>query len=165
MLLSPSMTLTSYGAAKSSSTTLDFNIRSSSRRRVGMHSGGHSTMQVLLRKSDTRQSVKCAICGQGFRVYWEPASPAERITVRAIIAGGLKLQHDTDRTAAAHPSRAFNLSSWGRSTEFAGTSLIGAPAKAGRAAAPGRNGADRSSSLGREQLGEREAGRKKAGLK
>jgi hypothetical protein len=122
-------------------------------------------MQVLLRKSDTRQNVKCAICGQGFRVYWEPPSPAERTTVRAIIAGGLKLQHETDRTRAAHPSRAFNLSSWGRSTEFAGTSLIGAPAKARRAAAPGRNGTDRSSSLGAERLAEREAGRKKAGLK
>jgi hypothetical protein len=100
-------------------------------------------MQVLLRRSDVKQNVKCATCGQGFRVYWEPVSPAERTTMRAIISGGLKLQHEADPTAAAHPAGAFNLSNWGRSAEFAGTSLVGSPAKARPAASFDRNGTDR----------------------
>ncbi len=100
-------------------------------------------MQVLLRKSDTKQSVKCATCGQGFRVYWEPTSRAERTTMRAIIAGGLKLQHRNDPTAAAHPSRAFNLPDWDSATEFAGTSLIGAPPAERRVNTAARNGTDR----------------------
>lgn len=100
-------------------------------------------MQVLMRKSDTKQDVKCATCGQGFRVYWEPTSLAERTTMRAIITGGLKLQHQTDQTAAAHPARAFNLSTAGRSMEFAGTSLIGAPSNLQAAASLDRNGTNR----------------------
>jgi hypothetical protein len=100
-------------------------------------------MHVLLRKADTKPNVKCATCGQGFRVYWEPTSAEERSTMRAILTGGLKLQHETDRTAAAHPAGAFNLSCWGSSTEFAGTSLIGAPSRALPAPSPDRNGADR----------------------
>jgi hypothetical protein len=83
-------------------------------------------MQVLLRKSDTKQDIKCATCGQGFRVYWQPTSQAERNTMRAIVAGELKLQHETDKTAAAHPARAFSLPGWGcASLEYSSASLIG----------------------------------------
>jgi hypothetical protein len=83
-------------------------------------------MQVLLRKSDTKQDIKCATCGQAFRVYWQPATQAERNTMRAIVTGELKLQHEMDKTAAAHPANAFSLPGWGcASPEYASSSLIG----------------------------------------
>ena len=97
-------------------------------------------MMVLLRKSDTRQNVKCAICGQYFRAYWEPKSAAERIAIRAIISGGLKRHHKSDPTPDAHPSGAFNLSSWGREMEFAGTSLVGSLPATRSAQSLDRNG-------------------------
>jgi hypothetical protein len=83
-------------------------------------------MRVLLRKSETKQDIRCATCGQAFRVYWQPATQAERSTMRAIVTGELKLQHEIDKTAAAHPANAFSLPGWGcASPEYSSVSLVG----------------------------------------
>jgi hypothetical protein len=87
------------------------------------------TMQILLRKSETRHDLQCTICNQGFRLYWERPSQAERETMRAIIAAELRRHHDAehanDKTSAAHPSTPFNLPEWAGAPQFSGAALLG----------------------------------------
>jgi hypothetical protein len=82
-------------------------------------------MQVLLRKSDDRKDVQCAVCGQGFRVYWERTSMEERATITPAILDDLRQQHATDATSAAHPSRPFNVPEWSGPPQFSGAALLG----------------------------------------
>lgn len=82
-------------------------------------------MQVLLRKSATRQDIQCSICNQGFRLYWERTSPAERATMRAIVEAELRHQHTTDTTPSAHPELPFNLPEWAGQPQYSGAALFG----------------------------------------
>jgi hypothetical protein len=82
-------------------------------------------MQVLLRKSATRQDIQCTICNQGFRIYWERTSPAERETMRAIVHGELCRQHDTDKTPSAHPEIPFNVPQWSGAPQYSGAAILG----------------------------------------
>ena len=82
-------------------------------------------MQVLLRKSDLRHDIQCGVCHQGFRVYWERTSQAERATMRAIVAAELRHQHHGDNTAAAHPETPFNLPEWSGLPQFSAAALLG----------------------------------------
>jgi hypothetical protein len=83
-------------------------------------------MRVLLKKSDKKQDIQCATCGQAFRVYWQPTTQAERDTMRAIVTGELRLHHQIDKTTAAHPANAFSLPGWGcASPEYSSASLVG----------------------------------------
>lgn len=82
-------------------------------------------MQVLLRKSEVRQDIQCSICHQGFRLYWERSSHAERETMRAIIQGELRHQHTIDPSPAAHPEIPFNVPQWSGQPQFSGAALLG----------------------------------------
>lgn len=82
-------------------------------------------MQVLLRKSDTRQDIQCTICQQGFRIYWERTSPAERDTMRAIVHGELCRQHEVDKSEAAHPELPFTVPQWSGAAQYSGAALLG----------------------------------------
>ena len=83
-------------------------------------------MQVLLRRSEFRQDLQCNVCGQGFRLYWERTSPAERDTMRAIIQGELIRHHDDKiNSIDAHPARPFNLPEWSGEHQFSGAALLG----------------------------------------
>src|SRR3954471_15826787 len=59
-------------------------------------------MQVLLKRSEEKKDIQCSVCHQGFRVFWERSSPAERETMRAIVLGELRQHHATDSSSAAH---------------------------------------------------------------
>jgi hypothetical protein len=89
-------------------------------------------MQVLLRRSDFRQDIRCSVCGQGFRLYWELNSPAERATMRSIVLGELREHHSReqggDRTVSAHPVDLFRLPTWLGSPQFSRTALLASPA-------------------------------------
>jgi hypothetical protein len=89
-------------------------------------------MQVLLRRSDFRQDIRCSVCGQGFRLYWELNSPAERATMRSIVLGELHEHHSREqggnKTAAAHPQDLFRLPTWLGSPQFSRTALLASPA-------------------------------------
>lgn len=96
-------------------------------------------MQVLLRKSDTSHDVRCDVCGQGFRLYWERTSLAEQATMRAIVLGELRDQHATgqgadDKSSAVHPSSPFNLPNWSGQPQFSGAALLGGLSGVRRAA-------------------------------
>jgi hypothetical protein len=91
--------------------------------------GRLNKMQVLLKQSETRRDIECSICGQGFHLYWERSSPAERETMRSIILGELRAHHAVeygdDRTVTAHPAIPFNLPTWSGSPQFSGAALLG----------------------------------------
>jgi len=90
-------------------------------------------MQVLLRRSEFRQDIHCPICGQGFRLYWESNSPAERATTRSIVLGELRDHHSEEqgnnKTASAHPFDLFRLPSWTGSPRFTRTAMLAGPAR------------------------------------
>src|SRR5260370_42590763 len=73
-------------------------------------------MQVLLRRSEFRQDIRCSVCDQGFRLYWEQDSPSERATMRSIVIGELGDHHSReqggDPTPGAHPFDLFQLPGW-----------------------------------------------------
>jgi len=91
-------------------------------------------MQVLLRKSDDRKDIECGVCGQGFRLYWERTSEAERETMRPMLQEELRKQHRGDSSIAAHPAAPFNLPSWSGSAQFSGAALLGGLSTIRRAA-------------------------------
>ncbi len=82
-------------------------------------------MQVLLRKSTTRQDIVCSVCNQGFRAYWERTSPAERETMRSIIEGELRHQHRATQDPSAHPELPFNVPDWSGPPQFSGAAILG----------------------------------------
>ena len=90
-------------------------------------------MQVLLRRSEFRQDIRCSVCGQGFRLYWEQNSPSERATMRSIVLGELRDHHSReqggDNTPAAHPFDLFRLPSWTGSPKFSRKALLAGPSR------------------------------------
>ena len=83
-------------------------------------------MQVLLKRSQDKKDIECSVCQQGFRLYWERTSPAERETMRAIIQGELVRQHDNKiNMIDPHPTRPFNLPEWSGEHQFSGAALLG----------------------------------------
>jgi hypothetical protein len=90
-------------------------------------------MQVLLRRSEFRQDIRCSICGQGFRLYWELSSPSERATMRSIVLGEVhdhhSREHGGDKTASAHPIDLFRLPAWTGSPKFARKTLLAGPSR------------------------------------
>ncbi|MDE1176684.1 MAG: hypothetical protein PW789_08750 [Edaphobacter sp.] len=82
-------------------------------------------MQVLLKHSEEKKDIECAVCKQGFLVYWERSCPNERETMRTIVLGELaRHHHDTD-TTTAHPAMPFNMPDWSGDHRFSGAALLG----------------------------------------
>ena len=90
-------------------------------------------MQVLLRRSEFRQDIRCSVCAQGFRLYWEQNSPSERATMRSIVLGELRDHHSReqggDETSSAHPFDLFRLPSWTGSPKFSRKTLLAGPSR------------------------------------
>ena len=85
-------------------------------------------MQVLLRKSDEGEDLKCDVCGQGFRLYWERSSLDEQEAMRPAVQEELRQQHmgaPSDPSPGAHPSGPFNIPRWSGSPQFSGAALLG----------------------------------------
>jgi hypothetical protein len=94
-------------------------------------------MQVLLRKSnekDDKQDVKCSVCGQGFRAYWERTSQTERDAMLTVIHDELRMQHVDDSTASAHTASPFNVPKWQGPAQFSGAAMLGGLSTIRRAA-------------------------------
>ena len=82
-------------------------------------------MQVLLKKSSEPHDIQCNVCNQGFRVYWERTSAAEREKMLAEVQEELSQHHIGDQTHNAHPSQLFNLPEWSGAPQFSGAALLG----------------------------------------
>jgi hypothetical protein len=93
-------------------------------------------MQVLLRRSEERQDVKCSVCGQGFRIYWERTATAEQDAMRTIVLDELRQHHANDQTDAAHPIAPFNVPKWQGAAQFSGAAMLGGLSTIRRVAPP-----------------------------
>lgn len=83
-------------------------------------------MQVLCERSNAGNDVRCAVCGQGFLVYWERSSRAERESARKDVMQAIRDQHD-DVTSGhhAHPAARFTVPSWTGNPAYSGAALLG----------------------------------------
>lgn len=70
---------------------------------------GSPKMQILCKASDTLCDVRCAVCGQGFLLYWTRSCAEER-SAAAAIPDLLCAHHGEGAGTAAHPSIEFFLS-------------------------------------------------------
>jgi hypothetical protein len=72
--------------------------------------------------------MKCDVCGQGFRLYWERNSVDEQEAMRPAVLDELRQQHAdaaSDPSSDAHPSGPFNVPRWSGSPQFSGAALLG----------------------------------------
>jgi hypothetical protein len=83
-------------------------------------------MQVLCEKSNMGSDVRCGVCGQGFLVYWERTSRAERMQARAAVMNALVRQHENERTGHdVHPETRFTIPDWDGDVRYSGAALLG----------------------------------------
>jgi len=84
------------------------------------------TMQVLCERSNSGSDVRCAVCGQGFLVYWERSSRSEREEARKDVMQAIREQHE-DMTSGhhAHPVARFTVPSWSGNPSHSGAALLG----------------------------------------
>lgn len=72
--------------------------------------------------SHAGSDVRCAVCGQGFLVYWSKLSRAEQMACRRVIQDHLRNHHvagkDDDRRI--HPRDMFEIPEWNGMAAFAG---------------------------------------------
>jgi predicted DNA-binding protein with PD1-like motif len=67
-------------------------------------------MNMMCKSSNTANDVRCAVCGQGFLVYWADHSPAERVRQYASVLEVLRKHHVAMETERIHPAGEFHLS-------------------------------------------------------
>jgi hypothetical protein len=81
-------------------------------------------MQVLCKASSTTSDIKCDVCGQDFKLYWERTNLAERDASRAQVMEALRAQHANSASADAH-EQCFNLPQWNGLPKYSGAALLG----------------------------------------
>jgi hypothetical protein len=71
-------------------------------------------MQVLCKKTEGNAECHCCVCGQGFVLFWERESPAQRMEAKTLLQEMLRRHHRVFRGQEAHPQGAFVVPSWSR---------------------------------------------------
>ncbi len=84
--------------------------------------------QVLCKRSNDGNDVRCATCGQGFVVFWSRFSRKEQEECRRLIQDQLRRHHTlsapgTDR-ASIHPEGGFTVPEWTGSPDFSAAALL-----------------------------------------
>jgi hypothetical protein len=82
-------------------------------------------MQVLCKKSEDDIQARCSVCGQGFTLYWERQTPAERADALEEVHATLIAQHGNKEDAGVHPDGCFLVPSWGGDVAFSGAAILG----------------------------------------
>lgn len=83
-------------------------------------------MQVLCKSTNGNSEMHCSVCGQGFVMFWERQSRAERSEAIRDIQKTLRHQHRTQKGAEAHPNGGFLVPEWNGSVSSSGASIVGA---------------------------------------
>jgi hypothetical protein len=83
-------------------------------------------MQVICKSSDD-SSVEtcCSVCGQGFVLYWERQTKAEKTQALREVAKTLREHHRSQAGPAAHPNRGFLVPDWDGPIAFSGAAILG----------------------------------------
>jgi hypothetical protein len=82
-------------------------------------------MQVLCKSTSATPELCCSVCGQGFAVYWERQSKAERATALKQITRTLRSHHGRRSTADAHPLHGFIVADCDGPDAFSGAAVLG----------------------------------------
>ena len=69
-------------------------------------------MQVPCKKTDGNAELHCCVCGQGFVLFWDRQSHAERTQLRQEIQESLRLEHRGNAGRQAHPQGVFLAPEW-----------------------------------------------------
>jgi len=74
-------------------------------------------MQVLCKATNGNAETHCCVCGQGFVMFWDRQSRAERAAAILEIQAALRLHHRTASGPEAHPTAAFPVPDWNDASE------------------------------------------------
>ena len=86
-------------------------------------------MQVLCKSTNDSAEVCCSVCGQGFVMFWDRQSSAERVAALAEIQSVLVNHHRSTITPLAHPNNGFLVPAWDGPVAYSAAALLGhAPA-------------------------------------
>lgn len=84
--------------------------------------------QVLCKRSNDGNDVRCATCGQGFLVFWSRFSRKEQDECRRLIQDVLRKHHAHHSVgsdpASIHPSEGFTVPEWTGSPDFSAAALL-----------------------------------------
>ena len=73
-------------------------------------------MQVLCKATNGNAETHCCICGQGFVMFWDRQSRAERVAALHEIQEALRAHHRIAAGPEAHPTASFPVPDWKGST-------------------------------------------------
>lgn len=86
-------------------------------------------MQVLCKGTQVEAEIHCAVCGQGFALFWERATREERAQALEEIQKTMQRHHQLSPDADAHPQTGFLVPEWNGPIAFSGAAILGnAPA-------------------------------------
>lgn len=69
-------------------------------------------MQVLCKKTGGNAETHCCVCGQGFVMFWDRQSRAERVAAVHEIQQVLRSHHRNSGGPGAHPNDSFMVPGW-----------------------------------------------------
>ncbi len=82
-------------------------------------------MQVLLKSSETDVETRCSVCGQGFVMFWERQTKAERAEALREIDSTLRQHHHNNEGENVHPVKGFLVPDWNGPVAFSGAAILG----------------------------------------
>jgi hypothetical protein len=82
-------------------------------------------MQVLLKTAETAVETRCAVCGQGFVMFWERQAKMERGEALREIETVLRHHHHAGPGTQAHPVKGFLVPAWDGPIAFSGAAILG----------------------------------------
>jgi len=82
-------------------------------------------MQVFCRSTNGNSEVQCCVCGQGFVMFWDRQSRAERAAARREIQEILRNHHRNHPGAAVHPTGGFLVPEWGGPIDCSAADTLG----------------------------------------
>lgn len=82
-------------------------------------------MQVLCKSTNGNAEVHCGVCGQGFVLFWERQSRAERAETLKEIQKTLRGHHQEQGTQQVHPQAGFLIPNWDGPSSFSGAAILG----------------------------------------
>lgn len=82
-------------------------------------------MQVLCKSTNGNSEVQCCVCGQGFVLFWERQSKAERAEALKDIQKTLRGHHERQAGPEAHPQSGFLVPEWNGPVAYSGAAILG----------------------------------------
>ena len=84
-------------------------------------------MQVLCKGTKGNSEVQCCVCGQGFVMFWERQSRAERAEAIHEIQETLRNHHRNHHGPEAHPAGGFLVPEWNGPIAYSAAAMLGHP--------------------------------------